>query len=242
VSADPTRIEMIADPLTRILSGVTMHGLMQFDVPFISEIAPNLWQGGCTNGLVLPVTFRHLVSLYPWEAYSLKHELDSAVVVTMLDSLDQELDRVSVLAGWVNACRKTGPVLVQCQAGLNRSSLVTATALMLEGMPAEKAIALLREKRSPACLCNPAFEEWLRAFPAPVRLKLADYRRLYTRRGTRAHLAGPYGGTGVLCAVEPGAFDDWLGTGDQREYERAASLPLCRQCKSAFGAALADAA
>jgi protein-tyrosine phosphatase len=42
------------------------------------------------------------------------------------------------------------------------SSLVTARALVLSGLTADEAIALIREKRSPACLCNPSFERWLR--------------------------------------------------------------------------------
>jgi len=67
----------------------------------------------------------------------------------------------------VNACREDGPTLVHCQAGLNRSSLVAARALVLGGMTADDAIALIREKRSPACLCNPAFERWLRQPPEP---------------------------------------------------------------------------
>ena len=53
------------------------------------------------------------------------------------------------------------PVLVHCQAGLNRSSLVAARALMFEGRPAVDAIAVVRKRRSPACLCNQAFEEYL---------------------------------------------------------------------------------
>jgi protein-tyrosine phosphatase len=52
--------------------------------------------------------------------------------------------------------------LVHCQAGLNRSGVVVAYALMLNGMSAAEAIARIRERRSPAVLCNPQFERWLR--------------------------------------------------------------------------------
>jgi protein-tyrosine phosphatase len=241
VSLDPTRIRMEADPHTRILSGVTMHGNIPFAAPFISEIAPNLWQGGCTNGLILPRSFRHIVSLYPWESYKIKHELISNVSVRMLDGMDEDMGQITALAGWVNACRKSGPVLAHCQAGLNRSSLVVASALMQEGMTADATIALIREKRSPACLCNPAFEDWLRSQPAKPRIALADHGRLYLRRGSRAHLSPPFGGGSryVLCAAEPTWPGEWLGTGSQEEYDRAASLPICRHCKFAFGAAFA---
>jgi protein-tyrosine phosphatase len=63
----------------------------------------------------------------------------------------------------VNSCRGSGPTLVHCQAGLNRSSLVVVRALVLDGMDVDTAIAVVREKRSPVCLCNPSFESWLRS-------------------------------------------------------------------------------
>jgi protein-tyrosine phosphatase len=164
MTADPTGIKIDFDPTRQRMTGVTYHGDTPFDVPFVTEIAPNLWQGGCRKGLMLPRFFRHVVSLYPWEQYKVKHELDSAFTIRAYDSLEQGTAFVPALATWVNACRETGPVLVHCQAGLNRSSLVTAMALIQEGSSGDEAIALIREKRSPACLCNPAFEAWLRQF------------------------------------------------------------------------------
>ena|ERR1035441_2280998 len=162
MSEDYTKIDAQFDPTTQRMSGTTYHGGIYFDIPFISEIAPNLWQGGCETGLILPKFIKHWITLYPWELYTIKHELDSKLIVRMYDSLDQDTDQIELLAQWVNNCRKSGVTLISCQAGLNRSSLVAAKALMLEGMTADKAIALLREKRSGAVLCNEAFEEWLR--------------------------------------------------------------------------------
>jgi protein-tyrosine phosphatase len=162
VSTDPTAISIQLDPQVQRMTGVAYHGRTPFDVPYVSEIAPNLWQGGCEEGLVLPAFIDHVVSLYPWEKYAVNHELKSELYLRAYDSTEQGLDFVPPLAVWVNACRRTGPVLVHCQAGLNRSSLVTAFALMLNGKSAGEAISQVREKRSPACLCNPAFEEWLR--------------------------------------------------------------------------------
>jgi protein-tyrosine phosphatase len=240
VSADPTRIALRTDPRNLRMTGTTAHGFIPFDVPFISEIAPGLWQGGCTNGLVLPDHIRHLVSLYPWESYTVMHELDSAVAVRMHDSTEQALEQVPVLGAWVNACRKSGPVLVQCQAGLNRSSLVTAMALMLSGITADAAIALIREKRSPACLCNPMFEEWLRNYKdaAPVSL-MAPLGALWpdgpgSAIGTRTLnrlRRQQFRTVGELAACKP---DDLLGLhdfghGQLREVERvlaAAGLQL----------------
>ncbi|MDB5042204.1 MAG: dual specificity protein phosphatase [Candidatus Eremiobacteraeota bacterium] len=162
MSADPTRIDIRFDPRHYRMSGIAVHGNTPFDVPFISEIAENLWQGGCEEGLVLPDFIVAVVSLYPWEKYritngAVRHEIE------MYDSTEQAFDQVDELAALVNQHRKSGPVLVHCQAGLNRSSLIAARALMLEGMSADAAITTLREKRSQACLCNKSFERWLRS-------------------------------------------------------------------------------
>ena len=159
---DPTRIDIAVDPTHQRMVGVSAHGLHEFDVPFVSQIADNLWLGGCEDGLVLPEFIEHLVSLYPWERYEVRHQLRSRTEVRMLDSVDQGFEQVDELAVWVNECRHTGPVLVHCQAGLNRSSLVAARALMLAGATADDAISTIRARRSPVCLCNPSFEHWLR--------------------------------------------------------------------------------
>ena len=164
-TATGTAIE--SDPTVRRMTGTTAHGLIPFDVPVITEIAHNLWQGGCEDGLILPPNIRHLLSLYRWESYQVAHRLRTSHVVTMHDSAGQDTSQVSRWARWVSARRRTGAVLVHCQAGLNRSSLVVARALMLDGMTADEAITLLREKRSPAVLCNPAFEAWLREKRTP---------------------------------------------------------------------------
>ena len=56
--------------------------------------------------------------------------------------------------------------LIHCQAGLNRSGLITALTLTrgfkgVEPMCPVNAIALLREKRCDAVLCNAAFFSYL---------------------------------------------------------------------------------
>jgi len=166
MSGDPTGIKIEFDPTIQRMSGVAVHGNTPFDVPFISELDDNLWQGGCQNGLGLPLFIKHVVSLYPWERYRIHHELDSFMEVRMYDSEDQAFEQVEQIAQWINVCRETGPVLVHCQAGLNRSSLVATRALMLSGKTADAAIKQVREARSPACLCNPSFETYLRSLDA----------------------------------------------------------------------------
>lgn len=161
MNVDPTGIRLNLDPTKERMKGIAHHGHTPFDVPYISQIATNLWQGGCADGLVLPDLIEHVVSLYPWEAYTLTKMPKTFLEVQMFDSLDQATDQVKELAGWVNNRRKEGPVLVHCQAGLNRSSLIAGYALVLEGMSGKEAVKTLREKRSPACLCNPAFEQFL---------------------------------------------------------------------------------
>jgi protein-tyrosine phosphatase len=162
VTEDHTRIDITTDPTNRRMIGTTVHGNKSFNVPFMSEIAENLWQGGVTNGLKLPSFIKHLVSLYPWEGYEIEHELDSLLSVRMYDDITQSTEQVLDIASWINSCRNTGPVLVHCQAGLNRSSLVAGTALVMrDEVTGPEAVALLRKRRSPACLCNPAFETWL---------------------------------------------------------------------------------
>ena len=128
-TTDPTAFEIDFDPLTQRMVGETIHGDIDFDVPFMTEVVPGLWQGGCENDLVLPDFIEHVVSLYPWERYTIEHRLYSFMEVTMYDdSSGVSAEQVDRLARWVNVCRQTGPTLVHCQAGLNRSALIVASA------------------------------------------------------------------------------------------------------------------
>lgn len=137
-------------------AGVSPH----IDVPLISHVGGNLWQGGCMGGVRLPDEFNYVLSLYPWEKYTLGAGTERDEV-KMYDSLDQALGQVDEIAQRVVARLGDGPTLVHCQAGLNRSGLIAARTLMLLGETAEDAIASLRAARSPLVLCNSAFEEYL---------------------------------------------------------------------------------
>lgn len=134
----------------------------QIDIPLVSHVTGDLWQGGCKNGIKLPDDFAFVVSLYPWEKYRLGPETQRWEY-RMFDSLDQGTDEVDEIAHHVVALTDAGKTLVHCQAGLNRSGLVTARALMFMGYTADEAISSLRNARHPLVLCNDTFEEHLRS-------------------------------------------------------------------------------
>lgn len=181
--SDPTRIDLTieggsvdphTDPLQQRMDGTAIHGDTPFNVPFISHIIGNLYQGGCTNGLVLPSHIKRVFSLYPWEAYTVTDDVE-VVAVKMYDAAD-EPDRSSVisLAKQVRQSVYKVPTLVHCQAGLNRSSLIAGAALVIDGYSPEAAVHLLRQKRSPACLCNKTFERFLLRFrPSAAEVEAA---------------------------------------------------------------------
>jgi protein-tyrosine phosphatase len=74
----------------------------------------------------------------------------------------QIIEEIEHVAEWAYIqWKKEQRVLVRCEAGLNRSGLVNGLILMKDGMSAEKAIALIRKRRSPYALSNAEFEKYL---------------------------------------------------------------------------------
>jgi hypothetical protein len=130
-----------------------------FSIPLATHVEGNLWQGGCWPGVRVPDEFVYVLSLFPWEKYDIGPDTERDEV-TMYDATHQGFEQVEELAAKVVDKLAEGPVLVHCQAGLNRSGLISARALMLMGDPAATAVAKLR-KRSPIVLCNSAFENYL---------------------------------------------------------------------------------
>jgi hypothetical protein len=171
---DPTKIDMggvVVDeeddyaelsPYRVLSRGTTYHKDLPFEAPYITEILPGFYMGGTDDYLTLPPNIDYYLSLYKWGSYKIKHALKGHEVVVMYDAEEgPDPDQIMELAAWVQESRTLGDTLVCCQAGLNRSGLVVATALVLDGYPPDEAIALLREKRSPAVLCNQAFEDFV---------------------------------------------------------------------------------
>lgn len=129
-----------------------------FDIPLATHVEGNLWQGGVWPGVRLPDDFAFVVNLYGL-SYAIG-ENTTELQARMMDSSTQGFDDVDKIAGEVVKMVAFGPTLVHCQAGLNRSGLIAARALMLMGDSAATAINKLR-KRSPVVLCNESFTNWL---------------------------------------------------------------------------------
>ena len=151
----------LADVTSHHIEGIAVMGNTPFSMPIISHVEDHLWQGGYpeADGPIDLPGFEYVLSLYPWQRYRTSGELREERLYDADSIPDPAL--LEDLAAWVNEKRALGPTLVHCQAGLNRSALIVALALIRSGMTADAAIALLRAKRSPAVLCNGVFERWL---------------------------------------------------------------------------------
>jgi protein-tyrosine phosphatase len=178
----------LADLSTHHIEGIARHGSTPFKVSLFSQIEGNLWMGGCPRGDA-PRHFDYIVCLYPWEHYVV-HEKQVHLQAQLFDSNDVPAKaKLVALAKTVNAFVEAGPTLVHCQAGLNRSGLVTALSLMLRGRTAEQAIALVRAKRCGAVLCNDHFENWLRDLPQLGIVSLPAME--FVRHGPIVDVRGP---------------------------------------------------
>ena len=85
----------------------------------------------------------------------------------MYDSIDQAFDQVDAIAVLGEHLSAGGADPGALPGRAEPLEPGGRRALVLGGMTADDAIALIREKRSPACLCNPSFERWLRQPPEP---------------------------------------------------------------------------
>lgn len=136
-----------------ILPGLYMGGTADHDTV---DVARDLYEASATE------LFDAVATLYAWA-----RPAGWGTEELRFGFMDGGLDPVTVrgvlaTAIWVHQRWTTGAtVLVRCQAGLNRSGLITALVLMLEGRTAVEAITLLREQRSRWVLCNDAFVRWL---------------------------------------------------------------------------------
>ncbi len=138
-----------------------------------SLIVPGLHQGGTEYDDVLSrrgrdyrprgtYPFDTVITLYasahpaPWGVEELRFgfldaHLEGSEIQTIVRAAEFAYER------WLSGAE----VLIRCQAGVNRSGLVTALVLVLAGLTPAQAVTLIRRRRGQACLFNEHFVEWL---------------------------------------------------------------------------------
>ena len=153
-----------------------VHPVMPRDL--WSETLPNLWQGGTldhwasdewhssapkNSRQISKEVFDSVYTLYA-DAEPVKwfvKELRFGFYDSEMSDFDPTIDLLDIVkmahSDWKNGKK----VLIRCQAGLNRSGIVMALVLIRDGYSPAEAITLMREKRSPAVLCNQQFTRWL---------------------------------------------------------------------------------
>lgn len=137
------------------------------------EILPGLWQGG--------TEYDHYVGTpTPDDHYHRQHRFD--LIITLFadaqpapwgveeirfgfpdsDLTPAIIERAVRIAAYAHERWQEGDrVLIRCQAGVNRSGLLTTLTLMHHGLTAAEAIARIRSRRGGRVLCNRTFERWL---------------------------------------------------------------------------------
>jgi protein-tyrosine phosphatase len=140
-----------------------------------SNIFENLFMGGTADEDVIhfgqrnlgprtDLPFDAIVTMYAWArpADWQIQEFRYGVPDAKIEDID--LNRLREAVDFANNRLQNGDrVLVRCQAGLNRSGLVTALVLIKQGFSAQSAIDLIRKHRGADALFNHNFVNWLLA-------------------------------------------------------------------------------
>jgi len=139
--------------------------------PLWSEVLNGLWQGGTDDldvdrqlkvPMITTKSFDTVITMYAdanpvdWFVKEFRYGVWDSDINKMDTTELFDIVRLAH-ADWKRGKR----VLIRCQAGWNRSGLITALVLIREGMGAREAIDLIREKRSEWALCNKSFEKFL---------------------------------------------------------------------------------
>lgn len=151
---------------------------IDWDFPLWSEILPGLWLGGTDDDdtiedasnihvsrAITKEDFDTVVTLYAWAnpVDWFVQELRYGFYDAGLANNNVDYASLNDAAEYAYKAWKSGKrVLIRCQAGINRSSLVMGLVLMRDGYPAAAAISLMRSKRSNAVLLNEDFVEYLK--------------------------------------------------------------------------------
>ena len=140
-----------------------------------SQILPGLYQGGTADEDVVfagrenhetpAITRADFDTVVT--AYAYARPADWLVTEHRFGFYDGDVEHIDkarlreVVVAAHKAWKSGDKVLSRCQAGWNRSGLITALILIRDGYTPEDAINLIRSKRSPYALCNPRFTHWL---------------------------------------------------------------------------------
>lgn len=140
--------------------------------PLWSEVMPGLWMGGTDDNdcerqymdqaQITKEHFDTVITMYAWANpvdWYVKELRFGFFDHQQVDIHPEDLKQIvkAAYTDWQRGQR----VLIRCQAGWNRSGLITALVLMLGGMDASIAIDVIQLRRSPYALNNQAFETWL---------------------------------------------------------------------------------
>ena len=138
-----------------------------------SEIIENLFMGGTDDNDVIhlpanPYTrrddlpFDSIVTMYAWARPADWKVQEYRYGVPDARISDMDLSRLRQAVNWgYKQWKKGDRVLIRCQAGLNRSGLVTALILIKDGMTPEDAIRTIRKNRADIALFNEHYVNWL---------------------------------------------------------------------------------
>ncbi len=142
-------------------------------ISLYSEILANLFMGGTDDEDVIHIParvysrrddlpFESIVTMYAWARPADWHVQEFRYGVPDGRIAEIDLDRLRHAVEFGYQRWKSGDrVLIRCQAGLNRSGLVTALILMKDGLSAQDAIDLIRKQRHTDALFNQNFLYWL---------------------------------------------------------------------------------
>ena len=138
-----------------------------------SEILPNLFMGGTHDDDVVYAkpTDKHkinnnkfdcVITMYAWANPTDWGVEEIRYGIPDSDIKDANIQKLLEIAYWgLSRWRNGEKLLVRCQAGLNRSGLITTLILMMDHLHPISAIKLIREKRTPFALFNKNYVAWL---------------------------------------------------------------------------------
>jgi hypothetical protein len=141
------------EPFAEILPGLFMGGTDEFQTVDYPMPLPDLDE---------PCLFDSVVTLYSWAqpmGWGVE-EMRYGFADASVEHFDT--DRLLRVSKWAFDRWQSGEqVLIRCQAGLNRSGLVTALTMMHAGYEPSDAIRQIRQQRSQMALFNTHFVAWL---------------------------------------------------------------------------------